>query len=142
MKYYYDYENDCFLTSADLAEEFEKYRELDYTEAETVDQYISNVMDTGNVVEISAHVYAGRAEFDRVKTTLRGYLRSHHTSWGIDIAEDGNAFVLTCEGNEICAIEVEDVIPALDYLYSIVSMESTTEEDAKALDKMVSVWGL
>ena len=70
MKYYYDYENDCFLNSADLAEEFEKYRELDYTEAETVDQYISNVMDTGNVVEISAHVYAGRAEFYKVKTVL------------------------------------------------------------------------
>lgn len=142
MKYYYDYENDCFLTSADLAEEFEKYHALNYTEAETAEQYISNVMDTGNVVEVSEHVHDGQETFYKVKEALRGYLRSHHTSWGIDIAEDGKAFVLTCEGNEICAIEVEDVIPALEYLYSVVSMESTEEEDAKALDDMVSTWGL
>lgn len=142
MKYYYDYENDCFLTSADLAEEFEKYHKLGYTEAETAAQYISNVMDTGNVVEISEHVYDGQETFHKVKTALRAHVSSYHAYWHIDITEDGRAFALMCEGEFICAIEVEDVIPALDYLYSIVTMESSCEEDAKALDEMVSAWGL
>lgn len=142
MKYYYDYENDVFFTDSELEAEYAEYFVKGYTEAETAEEYVSNVMDTGNVIEVSEHVYDGRDCFYKVRAAINSHIASYHASWMVDITADGTAFSLNCEDNFICAIEIEDVIPALDYLYSVVGMDSTAEQDAMALDMMVSTWGL
>ena len=58
------------------------------------------------------------------------------------IADDGETWKLTIEGDPVCSIELANVIPALDYLYSAIDATSTVEDDVQALDRMIDTWGL
>lgn len=141
MRYFYDSENDDYLTYDDMSRTFRELSACGVTEAETVEQYIRNCLDYCTI-RVSEKVYTERKQADTVRDLISNHIASYHADWRLEITADGRAWGLVCEDEFICAIELDDVIPALDYLYSVIDMESTAEEDCEALDYMVSKWGL
>ncbi len=75
-----------------------------------------------------------------VKEKLQEIVCDHHCFWDVDFDVERGEHVLICEGNDICLIKYWDIVSALTWLYDHIGDDS--EQNAKALDKMVSVWGL
>lgn len=140
MKYYYDFDNGECVNLDELKAEYEESSAKGYTEAETFDDYLSNCLDY-SMMEISKKIYSERFEAEAVRLAIKNHIASYHASWDIEIADDGESWKLTLEGDPVCSIELANVIPALDYLYSVINADSTEEEDIEALLTMKSEWG-
>ena len=136
MKYFYDFDYKEFITEDELRAEYDDY----YTDADSFDEYIYNFLDYSGI-EITEKIYNERNEADTVRQAIASHTASDHGSWGIEISDDGEAWKLTLEGDPVCSIELANVIPALDYLYSVIDMNSTTEEDMEAMSYMKAEWG-
>lgn len=141
MKYYYDYDNRTFLTLDELKAEYAEYFAKGYTEAETFEDYLYNCLDY-SMMEITEKIYNEREQADAVRSAIKNHIASYHASWNVEVSDDGDAWKLTLEGDPVCGIELRNVIPALDYLYGIISFDSTEEEDMEAMTNMVAEWGL
>ncbi len=141
MKYYYDYDNRTFLTLDELKAEYAEYSAKGYTEAETFDEYVWNCLDY-SMMEVTEKIYNERFESEAVRQAIKNHIASYHASWNVEVSDDGEAWKLTLEGDPVCSIELDNVIPALDYLYSVINADSTEEEDMEAMTNMVAEWGL
>ena len=140
MRYFYDYDNKTFLTLDELRVEYAEYSAKGYTEAETFEEYVWNCLDYP-MMEITEKIYNEADEADTVRQAIKNHIASYHGSWDIEIAEDGESWKLTLEGDPICGIELRNVIPALDYLYSVIDLDSTEEENVEAMAYMKAEWG-
>lgn len=140
MRYFYDYDNRAFLTLDELKAEYAEYSANGYTEAETFDDYLFNCLDY-SMMEITEKIYNERERADAVRSAIKNHIASYHASWDIEIADDGESWKLTLEGDPVCSIELDNVIPALDYLYSVINLDSTEEEDMEAMAYMKAEWG-
>lgn len=140
MKYFYDFDNKSYITLDELKAEFAEYSGKGYTEAETFDDYLYNCLDY-SVMEIAEKIYNEREKADAVRIAIYNHIATDNASWDIEIDADGESWKLTLEGDPVCSIELDNVIPALDYLYSVINADSTEEEDIEALLTMKSVWG-
>ena len=140
MKYFYDTDYNRYLTLDELKAEYTEYSENGWTEAESFDDYLWNCLDY-SVMEISEKNYNERNEAEAVREAIKCHVASYHASWGVEISDDGEAWKLTIEGDRVCSIELKNIIPALDYLYSVISGVSTMEEDMEAMAHMKAEWG-
>lgn len=140
MKYFYDFDNKSYITLDELKAEYAEYSANGYTEAETFDDYLYNCLDY-SMMEITEKIYNEREQADAVRSAINLHIASYHASWDIEIADDGESWKLTLEGDPVCSIELDNVIPALDYLYSVINADSTEEEDIEAMCYMKSEWG-
>ena len=140
MRYFYDYDNKTFLTLDELRVEYAEYSAKGYTEAETFEEYVWNCLDY-SMMEIAEKIYNEADEADTVRQAIKNHIASFHASWDVEISADGDTWKLTLEGDPVCSIELRNVIPALDYLYSVINMNSTTEEDMEAMAHMKAEWG-
>ena len=141
MRYYYDYDYDKCLTEDELKAEFAEYSADGLTEAECEYDYIYNFLDYSGI-EITEKIYNEFGEAEAVRQAIKNHIASYHASWNVVIADDGETWKLTIEGDPVCSIELANVIPALDYLYSAIDATSTVEDDVQALDRMIDTWGL
>ena len=139
MRYFYDYDNKTFLTLDELRVEYAEYSAKGYTEAETFEEYVWNCLDY-SMMEIAEKIYNERNEADTVRQAVKNHIASFNADWDI-LIDDGEAWKLTLEGDPVCSIELANVIPALDYLYSVINMNSSTEEDMEAMAHMKAEWG-
>lgn len=140
MRYFYDYDYKKFVTEDELKAEYAEYSEIGYTEAECAEDYIYNFLDYSGI-EITEKIYNEADEADTVRQAIKNHIASFHASWDVEISADGETWKLTLEGDPVCGIELRNVIPALDYLYSVINMNSTTEEDMEAMAYMKAEWG-
>ena len=140
MRYYYDCDYDKCLTEDELKAEFAEYSANRLTEAESADDYIYNFLDYSGI-EITEKIYNEFDEAKAVRQAIKNHIASYHGSWDIEISDDGESWKLTLEGDPVCSIELDNVIPALDYLYSVINADSTEEEDIEALLTMKTKWG-
>ena len=140
MRYFYDYDRKEFVAEDELRAEYAEYSEIGYTEAECAEDYIYNFLDYSGI-EITEKIYNERNEADIVRQAIKNHIASYHGSWDIEISSDGEAWKLTLEGDPVCSIELANVIPALDYLYSVVSATSSVEDDVNAMCNMKAEWG-
>lgn len=140
MKYFYDFDNKSYITLDELKAEYAEYSANGYTEAETFDDYLYNCLDY-SMMEITEKIYNERERADDVRQAIKNHIASYHASWDIEIDADGESWKLTLEGDPVCSIELDNVIPALDYLYSVINADSTEEEDIEALLTMKTEWG-
>lgn len=136
MRYFYDYNYKEFVTEDELRAEYAE----GYTEAECVDDYICDFIYYSGI-EITEKIYNERNEADTVRQAIAKHTASDHGSWDIEISDDGESWKLTLEGDPVCSIELANVIPALDYLYSVIDFDSTEEEDVEAMAYMRAEWG-
>ena len=141
MRYYYDCDYDKCLTEDELKAEFAEYSADRLTEAECEYDYIYNFLDYSGI-EITEKIYNEFGEAEAVRQAIKNHIASYHASWNVVIADDGETWKLTIEGDPVCSIELANVIPALDYLYSAIDATSTVEDDVQALDRMIDTWGL
>lgn len=140
MKYFYDFDNKSYITLDELKAEYAEYSAKGYTEAETFDDYLFNCLDY-SMMEITEKIYNEFGEAEAVRQAIKNHIASYHASWNVVIADDGETWKLTLEGDPVCSIELANVIPALDYLYSVINMNSTMEEDMEAMAHMRAEWG-
>lgn len=140
MRYFYDMDYQKCLTEDELKAEFAEYSENGWTEAESADDYIYNFLDYSGI-EITEKIYNEFGEAEAVRQAIKNHIASYHASWNVVIADDGETWKLTIEGDQVCSIELANVIPALDYLYSRISITSTEEEDMEAMAYMKAEWG-
>lgn len=140
MRYYYDCDYDKCLTEDELKAEFAEHSAKGLTEAESADDYIYNFLDYSGI-EITEKIYNEFGEAKAVRQAIKNHIASYHASWNVVIADDGESWKLTLEGDPVCSIELDNVIPALDYLYSVIDMNSTMEEDMEAMAYMRAEWG-
>lgn len=140
MKYFYDCDYQRCLTEDELKAEYAEYSADGLTEAECVEDYIYNFLDYSGI-EITEKIYNEFGKAEDVRRAINNHIASYHASWDIEIAEDGESWKLTLEGDPVCSIELDNVIPALDYLYSVINADSTEEEDMEAMCYMKSEWG-
>lgn len=140
MRYYYDMDYQKCLTEDELKAEFAEYSAKGWTEAESAEDYIYNFLDYSGI-EITEKIYNEREQADAVRQAIKNHVASWHASWNVELSEDGESWKLTLEGDPVCSIELANVIPALDYLYSVISFDSTEEEDIEAMLTMKSEWG-
>lgn len=140
MRYFYDMDYQKCLTEDDLRAEYAEYSEIGYTEAECAEDYIYNFLDYSGI-EITEKMYNEFDEAKAVRQAIKNHIASYHGSWNIEISDDGESWKLTLEGDPVCSIELANVIPALDYLYSVINMNSTAEEDMEAMTRMKAEWG-
>lgn len=141
MRYYYDYDYKKFITDDDLKAEYVEYFESGLTEAECAEDYIWNFLNYSGK-EVTEKIYNERNEADEVRKAIKAHVASWHASWDIELSADGESWKLTIEGDPVCSIELKNVIPALDYLYSVIDMTTSDEEDIMAMCYMKSRWGL
>lgn len=139
MRYFYDMDYQKCLTEDDLRAEYAEYSEMGYTEAESADDYIYNFLDYSGI-EITEKMYNEFDEAKAVRQAIKNHIASFNADWDI-LIDDGEAWKLTLEGDPVCSIELANVIPALDYLYSRLSITSTEEEDMEAMAYMKAEWG-
>ena len=140
MKYFYDFDNKSYITLDELKAEYAEYSAKGYTEAETFDDYLYNCLDY-SMMEITEKIYNERERAEAVRQAIKNHVASWHASWNVELSEDGEAWKLTLEGDPVCSIELANVIPALDYLYSVVSATSSVEDDVNAMCNMKAEWG-
>ena len=140
MRYFYDYDYKKFMTEDELKAEFAEYSENGWTEAECADDYIWNFLDYSGK-EVTEKIYNERNEADAVRLAIYNHIATDNASWDIEIDANGESWKLTLEGDPVCSIELDNVIPALDYLYSVINADSTEEEDIEALLTMKTKWG-
>ena len=140
MRYYYDCDYDKCLTEDELKAEFAEYSADRLTEAESADDYIYNFLDYSGI-EITEKIYNEFDEAKAVRQAIKNHIASDNASWNVVIADDGEIWKLTIEGDPVCSIELANVIPALDYLYSVVSATSSVEDDVNAMCNMKAEWG-
>lgn len=140
MRYFYDYDYKKFMTDDELRAEFVEYSENGWTEAESADDYIWNFLDYSGK-EVTEKIYNERNEVEAVRQAIKDHVASDHGSWNVELSEDGESWKLTLEGDPVCSIELANVIPALDYLYSRISITSTEEDDMDAMWDMKAEWG-
>lgn len=140
MRYYYDMDYQKCLTEDEIKAEFAEYSANGWTEAESAEDYIYNFLDYSGI-EITEKIYNEFDEAKAVRQAIKNHIASDNASWHIVIAEDGESWKLTLEGDPVCSIELANVIPALDYLYSVINAYSTEEEDMEAMRYMKSEWG-
>lgn len=140
MGYFYDFDNKSYITIDELKTEYAEYAAKGYTEAESFDEYVYNCLDY-SLIEITAKIYDEREKADTVRRDIADHIAADNASWGVEIAADGESWKLTLEGDPVCSIELDNVIPALDYLYSVINADSTEEEDIEAMLTMKSEWG-
>lgn len=141
MRYFYDVDYQKCLTEDEIKAEFAEYSANGWTEAESADDYIYNFLDYSGI-EITEKIYNEFDEAEAVRQAIKNHIASYHASWDIEIADDGETWKLTIEGDPVCSIELKNVIPALDYLYSVVSATSSVEDDVNAMCNMKAEWGL
>lgn len=140
MRYFYDFDNKSYVTLDELKAEYAEYSAKGYTEAETFDDYLFNCLDY-SMMEITEKIYNEREQADDVRSAIKNHIASYHASWDIEIDANGESWKLTLEGDPVCSIELDNVIPALDYLYSVINADSTEEEDIEAMCNMKAEWG-
>ena len=140
MRYFYDMDYQKCLTEDELKAEFAEYSADRLTEADSADDYIYNFLDYSGI-EITEKMYNEFDEAKAVRQAIKNHIASDNASWDIVIADDGESWKLTIEGDPVCSIELANVIPALDYLYSVINMNSSTEEDMEAMAHMKAEWG-
>lgn len=140
MRYFYDCDYDKCLTEDELKAEYEEYSANGWTEAECVEDYIYNSLEYSGI-EITEKMYNEFYEAKAVRQAIKNHIASYHAYWDIVIADDGESWKLTLEGDPVCSIELANVIPALDYLYSVINADSTEEEDMEAMAYMRAEWG-
>lgn len=140
MRYFYDYDYKKFVTEDELRAEFAEYSENGWTEAECADDYIWNFLDYSGK-EVTEKIYNERNEAEAVRQAIAHHVASDHGSWNVELSEDGESWKLTLEGDPVCSIELANVIPALDFLYSRITITSTEEEDMDAMAYMRAEWG-
>ena len=140
MRYYYDCDYDKCLTEDELKAEFAEYSADRLTEAESAEDYIYNFLDYSGI-EITEKIYNEFGEAEAVRQAIKNHIASYHASWNVVIADDGETWKLTIEGDPVCSIELANVIPALDFLYSRITITSTEEEDIDAMLDMKAEWG-
>ena len=140
MRYFYDMDYQKCLTEDEIKAEYEEYSANGWTEAESADDYIYNFLDYSGI-EITEKIYNEFGEAEAVRQAIKNHIASDNASWNVVIADDGETWKLTIEGDPVCSIELANVIPALDYLYSVINMNSTTEEDMEAMAYMKAEWG-
>lgn len=140
MRYFYDHDRREFVTEDELRAEYANDSAKGYTEAESADDYIWNFLDYSGV-EITEKIYNERYECKAVRQAIALHIASNHGFWDIRVSDDGEAWKLTLEGDPVCSIELANVIPALDYLYSVIDFDSTEEEDIEAMAYMRAEWG-
>lgn len=139
MRYFYDMDYQKCLTEDELKAEFAEYSANGLTEAESADDYIYNFLDYSGI-EITEKIYNEFDEAEAVRQAIKNHVASFNADWDI-LIDDGEAWKLTLEGDPVCSIELANVIPALDYLYSVINMNSSTEEDMEAMAHMKAEWG-
>lgn len=139
MRYFYDMDYQKCLTEDELKAEFAEYSANGLTEAESADDYIYNFLDYSGI-EITEKIYNEFGEAEAVRQAIKNHIASYHADWDI-LIDDGGSWKLTIEGDPVCSIELANVIPALDYLYSRISITSTEEEDMEAMAYMKAEWG-
>lgn len=140
MRYFYDFDNKSYVTLDELKAEYAEYAAKGYTEAETFEDYLYNCLDY-SMMEITEKIYNEREQADTVRRAIADHIAADNASWDVEIAADGESWKLTLEGDPVCGIELRNVIPALDYLYSVINAYSTEEEDMEAMRYMKSEWG-
>lgn len=140
MRYFYDCDYDKCPTEDELKAEFAEYSANGYTEAETFEEYVWNCLDYSGI-EITEKIYNEFGKAEAVRQAVKNHIASYHASWDIVIADDGESWKLTLEGDPVCSMELDNVIQALDYLYSVINADSTEEEDIEAMLTMKSEWG-
>lgn len=140
MRYYYDCDYDKCLTEDEIKAEFAEYSANGWTEAESAEDYIYNFLDYSGI-EITDKIYNEFGEAEAVRQAIKNHIASYHASWNVVIADDGETWKLTIEGDPVCSIELKNVIPALDYLYSRITITSTEEDDMDAMWDMKAEWG-
>ena len=136
MRYFYDYDYKEFVTEDELRAEYAE----GYTEAECADDYICDFLNYSGI-EITEKIYNEADEADIVRQAIASHVASYHASWNVEISPDGESWKLTLEGDPVCGIELRNVIPALDYLYSVINLDSAEEEDMEAMAYMKAEWG-
>lgn len=139
MRYYYDMDYQKCLTEDELKAEFAEYSANGWTEAESAEDYIYNFLDYSGI-EITEKMYNEFDEAKAVRQAIKNHIASYHADWDI-LIDDGESWKLTLEGDPVCSIELANVIPALDYLYSRVTATSSEEEDMEAMAYMKAEWG-
>ncbi len=140
MRYYYDCDYQKCLTEDELKAEYAEYSANGWTEAECAEDYIYNFLDYSGI-EITKKIYNEFGKAEAVRQAIAHHVASDHGSWNVELSEDGETWKLTLEGDPVCSIELDNVIPALDYLYSRISITSTEEEDMEAMAYMKAEWG-
>lgn len=140
MRYFYDMDYQKCLTEDEIKAEYEEYSANGWTEAESADDYIYNFLDYSGI-EITEKIYNEFDEAKAVRQAIKNHIASDNASWYIVIADDGESWVLTLEGDSVCSIELADVIPALDFLYSRITATSSAEDDMDAMCEMKAEWG-
>ena len=139
MRYFYDMDYQKCLTEDELKAEFAEYSANRLTEADSADDYIYNFLDYSGI-EITEKMYNEFDEAKAVRQAIKNHIASYHADWDI-LIDDGELWKLTLEGDPVCSIELANVIPALDYLYSRIGITSTEEEDMEAMAYMKAEWG-
>lgn len=139
MRYFYDMDYQKCLTEDDLRAEYAEYSEIGYTEAESADEYIYNFLDYSGI-EITEKMYNEFDEAKAVRQAIKNHVASFNADWDI-LIDDGEAWKLTLEGDPVCSIELANVIPALDFLYSRITATSSAEDDMDAMCEMKAEWG-
>ena len=139
MRYFYDMDYQKCLTEDELKAEFAEYSADRLTEAESAEDYIYNFLDYSGI-EITEKMYNEFDEAKAVRQAIKNHIASDNADWDI-LIDDGESWKLTLEGDPVCSIELANVIPALDYLYSRISITSTEEEDMEAMAYMKAEWG-
>lgn len=139
MRYFYDMDYQKCLTEDELKAEFAEYSTDRLTEADSADDYIYNFLDYSGI-EITEKMYNEFDEMRAVRQAIKNHIASDNADWDI-LIDDGETWKLTIEGDPVCSIELANVIPALDYLYSVVSATSSVEDDVNAMCNMKAEWG-
>lgn len=142
MRYYYYSEFDEFMQWDDMAELHHELKTADVVQADNTGEFIKECIESGELIEISKDVYDNMYLFWETREKIRTHIATYHADWDVCITADGQHFGLTLEGEFLCGMDLEDVIPALDYLYSVIDATSTVEDDVQALDRMIDTWGL
>ena len=140
MRYFYDMDYQKCLTEDEVKAEFAEYSADRLTEAESADDYIYNFLDYSGI-EITEKIYNEFDEAKAVRQAIKNHIASDNASWNIVIADDGGSWVLTLEGDSVCSVELANVIPALDFLYSRITATSFAEDDMDAMCEMKAEWG-
>ena len=140
MRYFYDCDYKHYLTLDELKAEYTEYSENGWTEAECFEDYLWNCLDY-SVIEITEKIYNERNEADTVRQAIASHIASDHGSWNVEISADGESWKLTLEGDPVCSIELKNVILALDFLYSRITITSSVEDDIDAMLDMKAEWG-
>lgn len=138
MRYFYNVDTDEYLT-------------LDDVKAEYVNDINAGIIDTESFEEFEDYLYFGLEHWmheisedvyneadkaDAVKQAIARHAALDPGSWAVEISADGEAWLLTLYGDPVCCIEIDDVIPALDYI------NSNADDITTALWHVINTWGI